>query len=52
MTAKEKQQNEPVPQGQRVFDNVWLLFVLSLLISTVIYNVWGIIDLMGVPPLP
>ncbi len=52
MTTKEKQQNEPVPQGQKVFDNIWLLFLISLLISGVIYNVWGIIDLMGVPPLP
>ena len=34
---------------QALFDNIWLLFLLSLLISGVIYNVWGIIDLMNVP---
>ena len=49
MAEKDKQANEPVPQGQKIFDNVWLLFLLSLLISTLIYNVWGIVDLLNVP---
>ena len=52
MSEKEKHENDPVPQGQKWFDNIWLLFLLSLLISTLIYNVWGILDLMGVPPAP
>lgn len=50
MVKKEKDEaNEPEPKGQKLFDNIWLLFALSLLISTVIYNVWGLIDLMNVP---
>lgn len=49
MAEKEKQVDEPVSKGQKIFDNIWLLFLLSLLISTVIYNVWGIIDLLNVP---
>ena len=52
MAKNDKQENEPVPQGQKWFDNIWLLFLLSLLISTLIYNVWGIINLMNVPPVP
>jgi len=52
MAKEEKQENQPVPQGQKVFDNVWLLFLLSLLISGVIYNVWGIVDLMRVTAAP
>lgn len=52
MAKKEKQENEPVSQGQKIFDNIWLLFLLSLLISTLIYNVWGIMDLLSVPPAP
>jgi len=46
---ENKKDEEPQPIGQKIFDNIWLLFVLSLLISTVLYNVWGIIDLMNVP---
>ena len=52
MAKKEKSENEPVPQGQKIFDNVWLLFLLSLLISGIIYNAWGLMDLLGVPPAP
>ena len=52
MSEKEKQENETAAKGQKWFDNIWLLFLLSLLISTLIYNVWGIIDLLNVPPAP
>ena len=47
MTEKDKQENES-KKWQGVFDNIWLLFLLSLLISGVIYNVWGIMNLMSV----
>lgn len=52
MSKKEKQETEPTSLGQKIFDNVWLLFLLSLLISTLIYNVWGISDLLSIPPVP
>ena len=52
MPKKEKTESEPVSQGQKIFDNIWLLFILSLVISTLIYNVWGIVDLMRVPLAP
>ena len=52
MPKKEKAESEPVSQGQKIFDNIWLLFILSLVISTLIYNVWGIVDLMRVPLAP
>lgn len=52
MSEKEKQENAPVPHWQKVFDNIWLLFLLSLLISGLIYNAWGIFDLLTVPPVP
>ncbi|MBE7535967.1 MAG: hypothetical protein HS124_09595 [Anaerolineales bacterium] len=52
MSEKENQEREPVSWGQKLFDNVWILFVASLLISTLIYNVWGIMDLLSVPPAP
>ena len=48
----ENKKEEPQHPGQKIFDNIWLLFVLSLLISTVVYNVWGIIDLLNVPAAP
>jgi hypothetical protein len=53
MAKNEKNDaNEPEPKGQKFFDNIWLLFLLSLLISGLIYNAWGIIDLLNVPLAP
>jgi hypothetical protein len=52
MSKKDERENEPLPQWQKWFDNIWVLFLLSLLISGLIYNLWGIIDLLNVPPAP
>lgn len=52
MSEKETQENESASKWQKVFDNVWLLFLLSLLISGIIYNAWGLYDLLNVPLAP
>lgn len=52
MSEKEKQEDKSAEKWQKVFDNIWLLFLLSLLISGVIYNAWGIYDLLNVPSVP
>ena len=52
MSDEKKQENEPALSWQKVFDNVWLLFLWSLLISGVIYNAWGLYDLLHVPSVP
>jgi hypothetical protein len=52
MTERKEQKRDVVTTGQKIFDNIWLLFLLSLLISTLIYNVWGILNLLSVPPAP
>lgn len=52
MSMHEKEEEKTAFKWQAIFDNIWLLFLLSLLISGLIYNVWGIIDLMNVPPAP
>ena len=46
--AKNEKQDDESTKWQAVFDNIWLLFLLSLLISGVIYNVWGIMNLMSI----
>ncbi len=48
MGEKENRTQTP-PLGQRIFDNIWLLFTLSLLISGILYNLWGILELLNVP---
>ncbi len=41
-----------IPLGQRLFDRIFLLLIVSLLISGVLYNAWGLIETLGAPPLP
>lgn len=39
------QEQEPIPAGQNWFDRIFLLLILSILISGLFYNVWGVIEL-------
>jgi len=41
----------PIPAGQKFFDNMWLWLILSFLISGVLYNAWGLIEIFTVPGL-
>jgi len=52
MTEKDEKENDVAKKWQKIFDNIWLLFLLSLLISGVIYNTWGIWNILHVPPAP
>lgn len=52
MTKNDQKEEKTATKWQTIFDNVWLLFILSLAISGLIYNLWGIYDLLHVPPAP
>ena len=40
----------PVPLGQRLFYNVFLLLGAGLLVMFVIYTGWGLWEIMTLPP--
>lgn len=52
MSKNENEEEKTAFKWQAIFDNIWLLFILSLAISGLIYNLWGIYDLLNVPPAP
>ncbi len=52
MSKNDQEEEKAATKWQIIFDNVWLLFILSLAISGLIYNLWGIYDLLHVPPAP
>jgi hypothetical protein len=37
------------PLGQRVFDNVFLLLALGMLIMFVVYTGWGLWEILSMP---
>lgn len=51
MEANKEKEQERIPLGQVIFDELFLLFLLSLVISLVVYNVWGLMDLLRIPVL-
>lgn len=42
-------QNNDIPFMQRILDNHFLLVALGFLTPTVIYTVWGVMDIIAVP---
>ncbi|MEK7313055.1 MAG: hypothetical protein AAB210_00400 [Deltaproteobacteria bacterium] len=50
MAADEKKEN--TSSWQKFYDNIWLLLILGFAIPTVIYTVWGVIEILLVPQLP
>lgn len=42
-------ESEPIPFMQRVLDNPFLLLFLGVAIPTVLYTVWGIMEVASIP---
>ncbi len=41
---------ERIPLGQRLFDNMYLLLVLGVLVMLVVFTGWGIWEIVSLPP--
>ena len=42
-------ENDPVPWVQQLLDNPFLLLFLGVAMPTVIYIVWGVMEIVGIP---
>jgi len=40
---------EPIPLGQRVFDNMYLLLILGVLVMLVVFTGWGMWEILSMP---
>ena len=43
---------EPIPMMQRLLDNPFILLMLGILVPTVFYIIWGIMEITQIPPAP
>jgi hypothetical protein len=48
-TADEDLSEEPVPFMQQLIDNPWMLLFLGVVIPTVLYVIWGVMEIASVP---
>ena len=47
--ARDSAPREPIPLGQRLFDNVFLMLALGLLVMFVIFTGWGLWEIYSLP---
>ncbi|HZJ00636.1 MAG TPA: hypothetical protein VFD22_08225 [Gemmatimonadaceae bacterium] len=40
---------EPIPLGQRLFDNMYLLLLLGVLVMLVVFTGWGLWEIVSMP---
>ena len=48
--ARDTEPDEPIPIGQKLFDNVFLLLALGLLVMFVVFTGWGLWEIYTLPP--
>ena len=41
--------DEPVPAMQQIIDNPFLLLFIGIAMPTVLYIVWGVMEIVGIP---
>jgi hypothetical protein len=44
-----QEREEEIPLPQRLFDNVWLLLILGLVIMLVLFTGWGMWEILSLP---
>jgi hypothetical protein len=46
---RDEPPNEPIPFWQRVFDNVFLMLALGLIVMFVVFTGWGLLEIYTLP---
>ncbi|MBI5874844.1 MAG: hypothetical protein HZB81_03200 [Deltaproteobacteria bacterium] len=49
---KAEEGKEPIPAWQLFYDDIFLLFFLGVAIPTLVYTVWGLMEIVQIPELP
>jgi hypothetical protein len=47
--ADDDVSDEPIPMMQQLIDNPFLLLFLGVAMPTVLYIVWGVMEIVGIP---
>jgi len=51
-TSSNEVYDEPPPFMQQLLDNPWILLFLGVVVPTVLYLIWGIMEIVSVPIAP
>lgn len=47
--GSENQETETIPVMQRVMDNPFLLLFIGVVVPTIFYVIWGIMEIVTIP---
>ena len=47
--ADDELDDEPIPAMQQLLDNPFLLLFIGIAMPTVLYIVWGVMEIVGIP---
>jgi len=47
--AEDEIPDEPIPAMQQLLDNPFLLLFIGIAMPTVLYIVWGVMEIVGIP---
>ena len=47
--GEEEVPDEPIPAMQQLLDNPFLLLFIGIAMPTVLYIVWGVMEIVGIP---
>jgi len=47
--STESGPQEPISAIQKLFENVWFLLLLGIVVPTLFYTVWGLVELVVLP---
>lgn len=42
-------ESEPIPFMQRLLDNPFILLILGIVVPTILYTVWGVMEVIQIP---
>ena len=48
-TSPANDEDDPIPTMQKLLDNPFLLLFLGVVIPTVFYLIWGIMEIISIP---
>jgi hypothetical protein len=47
--AANDEDDEPLPIMQQLLDNPFILLFLGVVVPTVLYLIWGVMEIVGIP---
>ena len=48
-TSQASDENERIPTMQKLLDNPFLLLFLGVVVPTVLYVIWGVMEIISIP---